>query len=191
MHFISVWLPIISVVAIYVGRVIELRTKRDTVRGAISETLTLRLFLLAGLLMLSGSLVEYCLRGAGLRLGSFLAGWGCAAASFVIRWRAIAALGKFWSLHVEIRADHQFVQRGPFRWMRHPTYFSMMLELLVVGLILNVYYSLLAVSVIFVPTLLMRIKLEEALLVEKFGAAYRDYQKSTPALFPYKLPRSK
>ena len=188
MHSIAVWLPIVSVVAVYVGRVMELRTRRDTVPGAIAETLTLRLFLLAGALMLTGSLVEYYRRGEGLRWWSFLTGWACAVASFVIRWRAIAALGKFWSLHVEIRADHQFVQSGPFRWMRHPTYFSMILELVLVGLILNVYYSLLAVSFLFVPTLLLRIKLEEALLVEKFGDTYRDYQKTTPALFPYKLP---
>ena len=65
----------------------------------------------------------------------------------------------------------------------------MILELLFVGLILNVYYTLLAVSCIFVPTLLLRIRLEEGLLVGKFGEEYRDYQKSTPALFPYKLPR--
>ena len=188
MFSFAVWLPVVSVVAIYVVRVIELRTKRDTVPGTIRETLTLRLFLAAGALMLTGSLVEYCWRRGGLRLGPFVAGWVCAVCSFLIRWRAIAALGQFWSLHVEIRANHQFVRSGPFRWMRHPTYFSMILELLLVGLILDVYYSLLAVSLLFVPTLLRRIRLEEALLVEKFGEAYRHYQATTPALFPYKLP---
>ena len=191
MRSIAVWLPIVSVVAIYIGRVIELRTKRETVQGAIPETCTLRLFVLAGTLMLAGSLVEYCWRGEGLRLDSFLAGWACAVASFFIRWRAISALGKFWSLHVEIRAGHQFVRSGPFRWMRHPTYFSMILELLLVGLILNVYVTLLVVSFLFVPTLMRRIQLEEALLADKFGDAYREYQRTTPALFPYRLPHPK
>lgn len=187
----AVGLPVISVVTIYLVRVMELRTRRNTVPGTIRETLTLRLFLAAGALMLTGSLVEYFWRGEGMRLWPFLAGWACALASFLIRWRAIAALGRFWSLHVEIRANHEFVQSGPFRWMRHPTYFSMILELLLVGLILNVYYSLLAVSLLFVPTLLRRIRLEEAMLVEKFGEAYRNYQATTPALFPYKLIPSK
>lgn len=187
----AVALPVLSVMAIYLVRVIELRTKRQTLPGTIRETLTLRLFVAAGGLMLTGSLVEYFWRGEGLRLWPFLAGWTCAVVSFLVRWRAIAALGQFWSLHIEMRTNHQFVQSGPFRWIRHPTYFSMILELLVVGLILNVYYSLLAVSLLFVPTLFRRIKLEEALLVEKFGEAYRNYQETTPALFPYKLTPSK
>jgi protein-S-isoprenylcysteine O-methyltransferase Ste14 len=37
---------------------------------------------------------------------------------------------------------------------------------------------------IFVPALLLRLKLEEAALLEKFGASYRQYQRETPAIFP-------
>ena len=57
--------------------------------------------------------------------------------SFWLRARAIAALGRFWSLHVEIRENHEFVKTGPFRWMRHPVYFSMILELASICLILH------------------------------------------------------
>jgi protein-S-isoprenylcysteine O-methyltransferase Ste14 len=117
-----------------------------------------------------------------------VAGWVCAATSFAIRRQAIAALGRFWSLHVEIRKDHELVKDGPFRWVRHPTYLSMVLELLAGGLILNAWYSLIGVSLLFVPTLLVRIQIEEAALVAKFGDAYQNYQRSTPALFPYKTP---
>jgi len=42
--------------------------------------------------------------------------------------------------------------------------------------------------VFFVPALRQRLKLEERALVEKFGSAYAQYQRSTPALFPYKWP---
>jgi protein-S-isoprenylcysteine O-methyltransferase Ste14 len=188
LHLAAVWLPVISVGAVYLVRMQELKTKRDTVAGPVAETLTFRLFMLAGTLMLVGSLAEYFWRGERLRWATFLAGWACAVASFAIRRRAIAALGKFWSLHVEIRDNHQFVQSGPFRWVRHPTYFSMILELLVGGLMLNAWYSLAVVSLLFVPTLLLRIKLEETALVDKFGDAYRAYQSSTPALLPYKPP---
>src|SRR5260221_128453 len=61
----------------------------------------------------------------------------CAVVSFKLRWGAIAALGKFWSLHVEMRENHQFVQEGPFRFVRHPTYFSMILETAAFGLLCN------------------------------------------------------
>jgi protein-S-isoprenylcysteine O-methyltransferase Ste14 len=70
--------------------------------------------------------------------------------------------------------------------MRHPTYFSMILELLAVGVILRSWGTLAVVGVIFVPSLLWRLRIEEAALVEKFGESYQSYQRSTPALFPFK-----
>ncbi len=184
----EVWLPILSVAAIYAARMLELRKKRDTESGPVRETLTLRLFVLTGTLMWIGSMAEFFWRGHHLGWNMFIVGWVCALTSFCIRRRAIAALGRFWSLHVEIRESHQFVQTGPFRWVRHPTYFSMMLELLACGLILRAYWSLGLVSLLFLPALYWRVKMEEAALVEKFGAPYRAYQRTTPALLPYKWP---
>src|SRR6266516_2720502 len=179
-------LPLASVVVIYLTRMIELGARRDTTAGAIRERLTLRLFVLAVTLMVAGSIVEFFVRQSTLKWWTFAAGWMCAAVSVVIRRQAIAALGKFWILHVEIRDGHQFVQAGPFRCVRHPTYFSMILELAAIGLILNSPWAFLVVSLIFVPTLLLRLRLEQAALVEKFGEAYRTYQRTTPALFPYR-----
>jgi protein-S-isoprenylcysteine O-methyltransferase Ste14 len=187
----EVVLPIASVLVIYLVRMVELKTKRNTIPGPIKENLTLRLFMLAGTLMLIGSITEFFLRRSGLFWPTFIAGWVCALLSFGIRRRAIAALGQFWSLHVEIRENHQFVRTGPFRWVRHPTYFSMILELLCLGLILNAYISLAVTALVFIPALLLRLKLEEAALVEKFGAAYQAYQRERPAIIPYKWPDSK
>lgn len=187
----EVSVPIASVVLIYLCRMVELKAKRKTIAGPVKESLTFRLFMLAGTVMLFGSITEFLVRGHKWGGLTFVAGWVCALFSFVLRRKAIAALGQFWSLHVEIRENHEFVKSGPFRWVRHPTYFSMILELLSAGLILNAYFTLAIVAVIFVPALLRRLKLEEAALVEKFGAAYREYQSRTPAVFPYKWPRTK
>jgi protein-S-isoprenylcysteine O-methyltransferase Ste14 len=90
---------------------------------------------------------------------------------------------------VEIRDEHEFVREGPFRWVRHPAYLSMILELVAGGLILNAYWALGVAGLIFVPTLAWRLKLEEAALVEKFGEAYLQYRRCTPALLPLKWPR--
>ncbi len=187
----DVLLPIASVLMIYLARMVELRTKRHTIPGKILENLTLRLFLLSGTMMLVYSIAEFRLRHLTLNWVTFGAGWLCAVLSFVIRRRAIEALGRFWSLHIEIRENHQLVRSGPFRWLRHPTYFSMILELLSICLIMNAYLSLILTSLLFIPALLMRIKLEEAALVEKLGNAYQSYQAQTPAIFPYKWPIAK
>jgi protein-S-isoprenylcysteine O-methyltransferase Ste14 len=184
-HF---FLPILSAVVIAVVRFLEIGAKRDTIPGRVREHWTLRVFMLVGLVMLAGSIAEFIVRGERLSWPFFVAGWICALGSFYIRRRAIAALGKFWSLHVEIRAEHQFVQSGPFRWMRHPTYFSMALELLAFGLMLKAVIMLLVIPFLYLPALLARLKIEEAALIEKFGDAYREYQRRTPAVFPCKLP---
>jgi protein-S-isoprenylcysteine O-methyltransferase Ste14 len=191
MKTVDVVLPLASVILIYLTRMIELGARRDTTAGPIRERLTLRLFVLAGTLMIAGSIVEFFVRHLTLNWWTFAGGWMCAVVSVVIRRKAIAALGKFWSLHVEIRDGHQFVLAGPFRWMRHPTYFSMVLELLAIGLVTNAVYTAVVVALLFVPTLASRISLEETALVAKFGEMYKQYQRTTPALLPYKWPKEK
>lgn len=186
---LTIALPPIAVAIIYVARMQELGTKRDTIPGPIQERWSLRIFWLVGTAIWAGALVEYFMKGQRLEWPWFLSGILCAVASFTIRRRAIAALGRFWSLHVEIREEHQFVKDGPFRWMRHPTYFSMLLELLSVTLILKATTCLLMVPVLYLPALSYRLALEEPALVAKFGDAYRHYKHTTPAFLPLKWPR--
>ena len=188
MAWLDVCLPAVSVVAVFSARIFELGTKRDTVPGTVREKLTLRLFIVAGVIMLVSVLVELVVSQRRIFWLAFVIGWFMALASFGIRRRAIAALGQFWSLHVEIRDNHQFVRTGPFRWLRHPTYFSMILELASVAVIAASFWSLLIIPVIFFPILLFRLRIEEGALVEKFGAKYVDYQRTTPAIFPYRIP---
>jgi isoprenylcysteine carboxyl methyltransferase (ICMT) family protein YpbQ len=180
------WLPIVAVVAIYGLRLFELSRKRNTIPGIVREHLTLRLFFLAGTIIFLGSVIEYLLRGKELSWPLFVLGIALAIISFWLRRKAIAALGKFWSLHVEIREQHQFVQHGPFRYLRHPTYLSMILELVALALICRAFITLLAIPVLFLPVLAVRLHVEESALTEKFGETYRHYQQTTPALFPWK-----
>lgn len=182
------YLPVAVAVGIYLARILELRTSRVTVRGPVQEKFTFWWFMLCGTLMFVGALVEYFWRERTASWALLAVGAVSAAASFLVRRRAIANLGQFWSLHVEIRENHQFVQSGPFRWMRHPTYFSMILELLSVALILNAVATAAVVTLLFVPALLVRLRIEERALVEKFGPTYEAYQLRTPALIPYKWP---
>lgn len=177
-------LPIVSDLAITGARLLELGTRRNLIAGKIRENLTLRLFLVAGMLVLGASIAEYVLSGRGISWPLFSIGWTIALISFWLRRKAIAALGRFWSLHVEIRDNHEFVRSGPFKRVRHPAYLSMIMELLALAFICNARFSLLLVVLAFVPVLIMRIRLEETALIEKFGDAYRDYRRSTPALIP-------
>jgi protein-S-isoprenylcysteine O-methyltransferase Ste14 len=188
MNVVFLVAPILSALAIYWARIAELRTRRDLEQGQVRENLTLRLFVAVGSLMLIGSIVEHWWFRLPPDPMLFVAGWLAAIASFWLRRRAISELGRMWSLHVEIRSQHQLVTSGPYRFVRHPAYTSMFLELVALGLLLQSRFTSALVAVLFVPTLVMRIRIEEAALRAQIpGYAY--YQRVTPALLPYKLPR--
>jgi len=177
-------LPIVSVLGLSAARMAELGARRDIIHGVIREHLTLRLFLSTGLVILLAAIVEYIVRDQPISWPLFAAGWISGLVSFYIRRRAIASLGRFWSLHVEIRENHVFVRSGPFRFLRHPVYFSMILELLAFVLICQAWSTGLFAPVLFIPALILRVRIEEAALLDKFGNDYRRYQQSTPAIIP-------
>ena len=177
-------LPIAAVVAIYLARMAEVFTKRDVVAGKRQESVTFTIFMLCGPLIVGGGIAEFHLRASAFWWPTFAIGVVLSLASFAIRRSAIRALGRFWSLHVEMREGHEFVRSGLFSYARHPVYFSMILELLGIGLIVNAWITLGAVFAIFTPTMVARVRIEERALVEKFGEAYRDYMRETPAIIP-------
>lgn len=181
--------PIASASLIYFARIAELRRKRDTVKGHVRENITLRIFIAIGTLMLVGSIGEFLWSRPALQPALFAAGWAAALLSFGIRRRAIRELGKMWSLHVEIRERHELIMSGPYRWVRHPAYSSMVLELLSCGLLLQSRFTSVAVALLFAPTLFARIRIEETALSARISG-YTHYRRTTPALIPYKLPRT-
>ncbi len=182
--------PVVAVLLMWAERMRELATKRDTVPGKRQENWTFRLFVFCGAGMVAGGIAEYFLGTSGPHWLLFAAGVLLSIASFVIRRKSIGALGKFWSLHVEMRAGHEFVRTGPFRWVRHPVYFSMILELLGPALMLRAWWTLAIVSAVFIPTLVYRLRIEEAAMIGQFGEAYREYRNSTPMLLPTRFPRA-
>ena len=50
------------------------------------------------------------------------AGIGLFVAGLCLRWWAIITLGRFFTVDVTIEKDHEVVERGPFRLVRHPSY---------------------------------------------------------------------
>ena len=185
------FLPILLTIAASGARILEMKRKRDVTAGKVQENFTFRLFVVVGAIMAAGSVGEYVIRGGGFSWIGLGAGVLCSIASFKLRWAAIAALGKFWSLHVEIRENHEFVQSGPFRFVRHPTYFSMILELVSFPLFCGAWFMLILVPIVYIPALMLRLRLEEPAMVAKFGDAYRDYQRRVPMLIPYKWPSTR
>lgn len=182
-------LPILCVIILYFARIREFFVKRNVVSGQVNEKATFLALLLSGTLVIVLALVEYLARDLHFIAATFIPGILIAGSAFVVRAAAVRALGRMWSVHIEIRKEHQLVQDGPFRWIRHPIYLGAILELLGAIIFLNASYTLVAFVVLFIPSLVARIRLEERAMIAQFGDAYRDYIRTTPAVIPWKFPK--
>ena len=106
------------------------------------------------------------------------------AASLALRWWAILSLGKFFTVDVAIAADHQLIIRGPYRWMRHPSYTGLLLAFAAFAVTFQNWLSIAGVLIPISLGLAYRIRIEEAALTKAFGDEYRAYAKSTRRLIP-------
>lgn len=93
-------------------------------------------------------------------------------------------LGRNWSLVARTRADHELVRTGPYSKVRHPIYLGLLLFLLALAIALGHWAQLIVAMPVFLAGTAMRTRIEDALLEQSFGDAFRDYQSSTPALIP-------
>ena len=103
----------------------------------------------------------------------------------IIRFIAIKQLGRFFTVDVTIRKDHQLIQSGFYKHLRHPSYTGSLLSFLGFGLSLNNWLSL---AIVFIPTLITfiyRMNIEEKVLTEQFGKLYSDYLDKTKRLIPF------
>jgi len=101
-----------------------------------------------------------------------------------IRTVAIFTLKKNFSGRLRIRGDHTLVKHGIYRWVRHPAYLGAIL--LLVGIPVMLLSALgTAVMLLLVPYLVHRSKLEEGMMIDKFGKEYEEYMKSSKRLLPF------
>jgi methanethiol S-methyltransferase len=80
-----------------------------------------------------------------------------------------------------------FIARGPYLWIRHPLYFFM---IVLIWSAPDVTADRLLFNVLWTLWIVVGSYLEERDLVSEFGNKYRDYQKTVPMLFPWRLLRS-
>ena len=111
-------------------------------------------------------------------------GLGLFIVGFLIMTVAQITLSRNYSGTVVIREDHQLVRQGIYRFTRNPMYLGLMMVftgLPVYAASLNGFIT----SLILIPLILNRIRLEEELLTEEFQEAYQQYKETTKKLIPF------
>ena len=86
------------------------------------------------------------------------------AAAQALRYAAIAALGERWSVRVLALPAAPLVRRGPYRWLRHPNYLAVIVELAAAPMIFGAWRTALAASAVNLAALALRVRVEERVL---------------------------
>jgi protein-S-isoprenylcysteine O-methyltransferase Ste14 len=94
------------------------------------------------------------------------------------------ALGRNWSIVARTRSDHELVQNGPYARIRHPIYLGLLMFLLGLAIAYGHWLQLVVAVPLYFAGTKIRTSIEDRLLEQRFGDAFRDYRKSTPALIP-------
>jgi methyltransferase len=102
----------------------------------------------------------------------------------VLRFWALRTLGSFWNISVMTsdRAAPEFVSDGPYRFIRHPNYLVVIVELASLPLIGGAAWTALGFSILNACVLWRRIPLEESHLLRLPG--YREVMGMKGRFFP-------
>ncbi|MFA5299302.1 MAG: isoprenylcysteine carboxylmethyltransferase family protein [Lutibacter sp.] len=95
-------------------------------------------------------------------------------------------LGRNWSLSVQKKENHELIQSGMYKIVRHPIYTGLLLVFTGNTIIVGDYRGIIAVLIVFI-SFWFKLTKEEKLLMENFGNQYIEYKKRTKALIPYIL----
>ena len=145
------------------------------------------IWLVIAISVTAGVFVALNFRAAALPHGAIfaIAGVVLFAAGLILRWWAIITLGRFFTVDVTIEKDHELVERGPFRVIRHPSYAGVLMAF--VGFALSLC-NWAALPVILVPigaAFIHRMNVEEDALSRALGPRYANYIKRTKRLVPF------
>jgi protein-S-isoprenylcysteine O-methyltransferase Ste14 len=101
----------------------------------------------------------------------------------LIRLLALRELGTQYSALLTIQADHQLIETGIFRRIRHPFYLGQVLAEPGIMLALRSPLAILIVAA-SVPFVVRRMDREERILLDYFGETYRSYCARSWRLLP-------
>ena len=115
------------------------------------------------------ALFPVCLLLEVFRLGARpSAAWPLWLALYVaaqgLRVAAIRALGERWHVRIWVVPGLALVRRGPYRFLRHPNYLAVTIELLAAPLLFGAWRTAIAVSALNLLALAIRIRAEERAL---------------------------
>ncbi len=103
----------------------------------------------------------------------------------VLRQWSIAVLGRYFSTVIGIQKNQTVVDRGPYRFVRHPSYTGVLLIVVGLGLAVQSWGAVVVAVVLFGVAYGHRMLLEEKVLISALGDSYLQYMKRTKRIIPF------
>jgi protein-S-isoprenylcysteine O-methyltransferase Ste14 len=94
------------------------------------------------------------------------------------------ALGRFWSVSLDVREGHKLATEGVYLHVRHPMYAAFWLWAVAQALLLPNWIAGPAGLVGFGTLYFLRVAREEQMMIDAFGEDYRTYMTRTKRLIP-------
>lgn len=114
----------------------------------------------------------------------FVVGLAVIVLGIALRQWSVFALGRFFTVQVQVREGQTVVDTGPYRYVRHPSYSAIIMSFAGIGVALENWLALLGILVIPTIGLAVRIRVEERALLEALGEPYRQFSASRARLIP-------
>jgi methyltransferase len=134
---------------------------------------------------------------AGAGGGVAVAALGATAAAQLLRYWAVITLGRRWNTRIIVAPQLAPVTSGPYRFVRHPNYLAVVIEMVSVPMIYGCWRTAILFSCANAVLLAMRISREEKALGENYAAAFHKVPRFIPSLdasmlrrLPAAIPRS-
>jgi protein-S-isoprenylcysteine O-methyltransferase Ste14 len=96
---------------------------------------------------------------------------------------SVAFLREAFQGNVEPVTDTLIVD-GPYRWVRHPLYLSMIITITGISIGMRSVWGLVITFLVFIPLTLVRSGMEEDYLEKKFGSDWDEYVRNTHFIIP-------
>jgi methyltransferase len=100
-----------------------------------------------------------------------------------LRYSAVRALGKRWNVRIIVWPDAAPVTSGPYRFIRHPNYVAVAVEIACVPLVHGAFLTAAVFSICNAAILAVRIREEERALGPVYESVFRDRPRMVPRFF--------
>jgi len=188
---LSVWLFLTLLLAVAALRIFELRIskrhqQRMTSRGASKvKDPYFRWMAMFHTLVLIAAAAEVVFLHRPLIPTLAISMLALFLASNLVRWWVIRTLGEHWNVQVVDSTRLGFITSGPFRYVRHPNYAAVFVEMLALPLIHTAWITALAGGLIHILVLSLRLSVEDPMLLSNpdYAAAMGSKPRFLPGLF--------